>query len=146
RRQAASDRARYVDQESLFAATVESSIDAVVVQSLDGTILGWNAAAEQMLGYSAEETIGQNIELIVPADRQVEVRQILDRITRGERIQHYETMRRRKDGREVAVSLSISPVRSSSGDIVGASKIARDVTETKRTEQQLSQEIDERQR
>ncbi len=144
--QAASERARFADQESLFAATVESSIDAIVVQSLDGTILGWNAAAEQLFGYSAEEAIGRNTDLIVPDDRRIEVRQILDQIGQGSRIKHHETVRRRKDGTEFPVSLSVSPIRSASGEVIGASKIARDITETQRTQYALSREIDERQR
>jgi len=144
-RQAASDRARFADQESLFAATVESSIDAIIAQSLDGTILGWNDAAEQLFGYSAEQAIGQNVDLIVPSDRSIEVRQILDQIGQGSRIKHHETVRRRKDGTLVPVSLSISPIRSASGEVVGASKIARDITETQLTQYALSREIEERQ-
>jgi PAS domain S-box-containing protein len=146
RRQAASERARFADQESLFAATVESSIDAIIVQSLDGTILAWNAAAEQLFGYSAEEAIGQNTDVIVPDDRRIEVRQILDQVAQGSRIKHHETVRRRKDGTQVPVSLSVSPIRSASGAVIGASKIARDITETQRTQYALSREIDERQR
>jgi len=145
-RQAASDRARLADQESLFAATVESSIDAIVVKSLDATILGWNAAAEQLFGYTAAEAIGQKINLIMPPERLAETDQILGQIVRGERIQRYETVRVRKDGSQVNVSLSISPVRSASGEIVGASKIARDITEVRQTQVALSREIDERQR
>ncbi len=146
RRQAESERARLADQESLFAATVESSIDAIIVQSLDGTILGWNAAAEQLFGYSAEHAIGRNVELIVPDDRRIEVRQILDQIGQGSRIKHHETVRLRKDGTVVPVSLSVSPIRSASGEIIGASKIARDITESQLTQYALSREIDERQK
>jgi len=145
-RQAASDRARLADQESLFAATVESSVDAIIVNSLDGTVLGWNAAAEQLTGYSAAEVIGQKVSLVVPPERRDETSQILEQIMRGDRIQHYETIRSRKDGSRVSVSLSVSPIRSASGEIVAASAIARDLTEVKQTQVALSREIDERQR
>jgi PAS domain S-box-containing protein len=139
-------RDHYAARERLFSAAVESSNDAIVTKSLDGTITGWNPAAERMFGYDAEEAVGRSINLIVPADRGEEVQAILRRIARGERIVHHETMRRRKDGSLVQVSLSISPIMNAAGEIVGASKIARDVTDIRRTERALHQQLEERER
>jgi PAS domain S-box-containing protein len=146
RRQAAFDRDFYGERESLFSAVVESSNDAIITQSLDGTITGWNRAAEHLFGFTAKEAVGQRIELIVPPDKHAEVRDILRRIGKGEAIGHHETLRLHKDGSEVDVSLAISPIRSATGDIVGASKTARDITESRRTEQALNQEVEERRR
>jgi PAS domain S-box-containing protein len=139
-------RDHYAARERLFSAAVESSNDAIITKSLDGTITGWNPAAEHLLGFSAAEAVGQGIHLIVPRDRLTEMRGILSRIGRGERIEHLETVRMRKDGSQVEVSLSISPIKSTSGEIVGASKTARDITESKRTQQALGQQIEERRR
>jgi PAS domain S-box-containing protein len=136
----------YAARERLYSAAVQSSNDAIVTQSLDGTVTGWNPAAERLFGYSAEEAVGKSIDLIVPSERAAEVQEILGRVARGERIENYETVRRRKDGSPVQVSLSISPIRSPSGEIVGASRIARDLTESRRTEQALRQQIEERRR
>jgi PAS domain S-box-containing protein len=146
REQAAADRDRSTEQERLFSAVVESSKDAIITKALDGTITGWNRAAERLFGYTAAEAVGSRIDIIVPPDRRAELRDILDRIGRGETIEHHETSRVTKDGREVQVSLVISPLRSLAGEIVGASKSARDITESKKTEQALSQEIEERRR
>jgi PAS domain S-box-containing protein len=120
-----------------LAAIVESSDDAIVSKDLDGVVLTWNPAAERMLGYSAEEMIGRSIRTIIPPDRQREEDEVLSRIRRGESIDHYETVRMRKDGTLVEVSLSVSPVRAPSGEIIGASKIARDVSEQKRVLREL---------
>jgi PAS domain S-box-containing protein len=146
RRQAASERDHYTERERLFSAVVESSNDAIITKALDGTITGWNRAAERLFGYSATEAVGQRIDIIVPPERRVEVSEILTKIGRGETIEHYETLRVRKDGKELHVSLAVSPLRSSTGEVVGASKIARDITEGKRTERALSQEVEERRR
>jgi PAS domain S-box-containing protein len=146
RREAASERNLRTEREGLFSAAVESSNDAIITKSLDGTITGWNRAAERLFGYTAAEAIGQSINIIVASERRDEVRDILDRASRGEPIEHYETSRVRKDGRTVDVSLSISPIRSVFGNIIGVSKAARDITESKRTEEALSQEIEERRR
>ena len=146
RRQAASERDRHTERERLFTAVVESYNDAIITKELDGTINGWNRAAERLFGFTAAEAVGNRIDIIVPPDRRAEVREILDRIGRGEAIEHHETLRLHKDGRKVDVSLAISPIRSATGQIVGASKIARDITESKRTQQALSQEIEERRR
>jgi PAS domain S-box-containing protein len=109
-------------------AIVESAEDAIVSKDLDGTIRSWNPGAEKMFGYTAEEAIGRSIRVIIPADRQGEEDDILARISRGERVEHFRTVRRRKDGTFIDVSLSISPIPDSSGRILGASKIARDIT------------------
>jgi len=146
RREAASDKDRHTDRERLFSAVVESSNDAIITKALDGTITSWNRAAELLFGHSADEAVGRPIDLIVPPDRRAEVHNILSRVGRGEWIEHYETVRVHKDGREIEVSLSVSPIRSASGDIVGVSKTARDTTETNRTEKALNQEIEERRR
>jgi PAS domain S-box-containing protein len=113
---------------------------------LDGTITGWNPAAERLFGFTAAEAIGNRIDIIVAPERHDEVDEILRRIAQGETVEHYETVRRRKDGREVPVALVVSPIRSASGEIVGASKIARDISESRRTQTALKQEIEERQR
>jgi PAS domain S-box-containing protein len=146
RQRAASERDRHIEREGLFSAVVESSNDAIITKALDGNITGWNRAAERLYGFSATEAVGNHIDIIVPPDRRAEVREILDRIARGEEIEHYETLRLHKDGREVHVSLSGSPIRSSTGEIVGASKIAHDISESKRTQKALNQEIEERRR
>jgi PAS domain S-box-containing protein len=146
RREAASEKARYTERERLFSAMVESSNDAIITKTLHGTITGWNPAAERLFGYTAAEAVGQRIDIIVPPDRRGEVGDILDRVGRGEAVQHRETLRVRKDGRQVHVALSISPIRSLAGEIIGASKIARDSTDTIRTVQALNQEIEERRR
>jgi len=139
-------RDHYAARERLFSAAVESSNDAIITKSLDGTITGWNPAAERVFGYSAAEAVGKSIELIVPPDRKEEIADILRRIGWGQRIEHNETVRLRKDGRAVEVSLSISPIRNPSGAIIGASKIARDITESKNAQRALRQQIEERRR
>jgi PAS domain S-box-containing protein len=144
RRQAASERAHYTERERLFSAVVESSNDAIITKTLDATITGWNRAAERLFGFTAAEAVGSNIDIIVPPDRRAEVRDILGRISRGEAIEQYETLRLHKDGRQVDVSLSVSPIESASGEIVGASKTARDIGERKRAQHALNQEIEER--
>jgi PAS domain S-box-containing protein len=134
-------RKRVADLESLvnrLAALVESSDDAIIGKTLDGVISSWNAGAERIFGYTAEEAVGRHISLLAPAGQRDEIPGILERIRRGERIAPYETRRRRKDGVIIDVSLSVSPIRDDAGQVIGASKIARDVTERKRTEQQLA--------
>jgi PAS domain S-box-containing protein len=132
-----SDSKRAEEVQNRLAAIVESSDDAIVSKGLDGIISSWNKAAEQMFGYTADEAIGQHITLIIPSDRQDEETNILARIGRGERIDHFQTVRRRKDGTPLDVSVTISPVRDSSGKVIGASKVARDITAQKRAEQAL---------
>jgi len=120
-----------------LAAIVESSDDAIVSKDLTGTIMSWNRAAERMFGYTAAEALGKSIRIIIPADRQSEEDEVLSRIGRGESIEHFETIRQRKDGTLLPISLTVSPIRDTSGRVVGASKIARDISDRKRTESEL---------
>ncbi len=122
---------------SRLAAIVASSDDAIVSKTLDGRIVTWNEGASRIFGYTAEEVIGKPITILIPPDRLDEEPNILARLRAGERVDHFETLRVRKDGTVVNVSLSISPVRNAAGDIVGASKIARDITQQKRAEEAL---------
>ena len=124
----------------LLAAIVGSSDDAIISKNLDGVITSWNKSAERLFGYTAEEAIGQRIMLIVPPDRLHEEAMILERLRRGERIDHFETVRVRKDGRTLDISLTISPIRDAAGRVVGASKVARDVTERKRVERATAEQ------
>jgi len=119
---------------NLLAAIVDSSDDAIVSKNLDGMITSWNKSAERMFGYTAREAVGQNITMIIPADRRDEETKIIEQLKRGERVDHFETIRVRKDKTLLNLSLSISPVRDGAGRIVGASKVARDITERKRAE------------
>ncbi len=121
-----------------LGSIVESSDDAIVSKNLDGVITSWNRGAERVFGYTAEEAIGQPITIVIPLGRQDEEHTILTRIRRGERIEHFETIRQRKHGSLIVVSLTISPVKNSEGNIVGASKIARDITEQKRSQEQIA--------
>jgi PAS domain S-box-containing protein len=121
-----------------LASIIESSDDAIVSRNLDGDITSWNKGAERVYGYSAEEAIGQPFTIVIPEDRQNEEREILARIKRGEHIDHFETVRRHKHGTPVVVSLSVSPVKDAEGRIVGVSKIARDITEQKRNQEQIA--------
>ena len=124
-----------------LAAIVDCSDDAIVSKTLDGVITSWNAAAERLFGYTAAEAIGRNITLIIPHDRLDEERQVLASVRRGDRVDHFETIRRAKDGHFVEVSLTVSPVRDASGRIVGASKIARDIGARRAVEQSLATTI-----
>jgi len=132
-----SDRKQAEAATTLLAAIVESSDDAIVSKSLDGRILSWNAGAERLFGYAAEEAIGSPITIIIPPDRLDEEGAILARLRRGERIEHFETQRVSKQGRRIDISLTISPIRDSAGRIVGASKVARDVTGQKQAAKAL---------
>ena len=124
----------------LLAAIVDCSDDAIVSKSLDGTITSWNRSAERLFGYAAGEAVGQHIALIVPPDRRREEVTILERLRRGERVDHFETVRVRKDGTRLDVSLTISPLRDAAGCVIGASKVARDITEGKRAERALAEQ------
>jgi PAS domain S-box-containing protein len=136
-------RDHHAEREQLFSAAVESSNDAIITTSLDGTITGWNSAAERLFGYGAAEATGKNITLIVPEDLQPELQDALRRIGCGESIEHSETVRLRKGGQQIEVSLSISPIKSASGATIGFSKVARDITETNRTRQVLRRQTEE---
>ncbi len=127
-----SETKRATSADMLLAAIVSSSDDAVISKNLDGIVTSWNAGAERIFGYKAEEMIGESILKLIPAERKEEEPKILERLRRGERVEHFETVRMRKNGELLNISLTISPVRNASGRIVGASKIARDITELKR--------------
>ncbi len=127
------------ETRSRLAAIVESSDDAIIGRTLDGVVLSWNPGAERIYGYSAEEMIGKPISILAPPDRSDEVMWSLEKIKRGERIDHFETVHMRKDGRRIDVSLSVSPIKDATGEITGASTIARDITERKRAEEALRQ-------
>jgi len=123
----------------LLASIVESSDDAIVSKDLNGVITSWNKSAERLFGYTAQEAVGQSILMLIPSDRLEEESRILASLRRGERVDHFETVRVRKDGSELSVSLTISPVREADGRIIGASKVARDITEQIRQEAALKQ-------
>jgi PAS domain S-box-containing protein len=135
----ASESMRAERAAGLLAAIIDSSDDAIVSKSLDGIITSWNKGAERLFGYTQEEIVGQHITLIIPADRRDEEAMILERLKRGERIDHFETVRLGKDGTNLEISLTISPVKDAKGNVVGASKIARDITATKRAQQALKE-------
>jgi PAS domain S-box-containing protein len=120
-----------------LAAIVESSYDAIVSKTLDGIVTSWNKGAERLFGYRAEEIIGRSVAILIPEDRLQEETDILAKLRRGERIDHYETVRRHKSGQLLDVSLTVSPIRDGSGRIIAASKIVRDITERKKAEQDL---------
>ncbi len=132
-------RARKLTEEVPYrlASIVESSDDAIISKDLNGTITSWNGAAERIFQYTANEALGQHITLIIPPELREEETQIIKRLRNGERIEHFETIRVRKDGQRLNISLTVSPVRDSHGRIIGASKIARDVTDRKRIESEL---------
>lgn len=123
------------EHRARLVAIVESSEDAIISKTLESIITSWNASAQRVFGYSAEEMIGQSITKLIPEELLDEEPQIIDRLKRGERVDHFETQRRTKDGRIIEVSLTISPIKDSQGTIIGASKIARDITEIKKLEQ-----------
>jgi PAS domain S-box-containing protein len=122
------------ETNALLAAIIESSDDAIVSKTLDGIIQSWNRSAEVMFGYTAAEATGRHITLIIPPELRHEEDEILAKLRRGERIAHYETIRRTKDGRDLNISLTVSPIRDASGRVIGASKVARDITERKSLE------------
>jgi PAS domain S-box-containing protein len=130
------EQSRAVQAREQLASIVESSGDAIVSKDLDGIIVSWNTAAESLFGYKAEEVIGKPITILIPAELQKEEPKILASIRRGESLDHYETVRQRKDGSQFPVSLSVSPIKDTHGTIVGASKIARDITARKQAEQE----------
>ena len=130
-------RLRATESAAYLAAIVESADDAIVSKTLDGIVTSWNASAQRMFGYTAHEMIGQPILRLIPPDRRNEENLILARLRAGERIEHFETVRVRKNGQPLEVSLTISPVRDSAGTIIGASKIAHDITEQRRLGQQV---------
>ena len=135
RRRLREEKQRAEDEARHLAAIVQSSEDAIIGKTLDGTITSWNPAAERLYGWTAAEVVGRPITMLVPPDRLTELGGSIDRLRRGERVSHHETVRVRKDGTRVDVSLTISPIRDAAGRLIGASKIARDITERKRWEE-----------
>ena len=135
-----SDRKRDEDAAQCLAAIVTSSDDAIISKTLQGVITSWNAGAKRLFGYDEDEIVGRSILTLIPEDRHAEEREIISRIRAGERVEHYETVRRRKDGSLVDLSLTVSPIKRSDGTIVGASKIARDITDRKRAEATLARQ------
>lgn len=141
------DRKQAEEVRQRLAAIVQFSGDAIVSKNLQGIIESWNAGAERIFGYSAEEAIGQSIEILIPPDRLNEEPEILGRIRRGERVEPYETVRQRKDGTLIDISLTVSPIFDTDRRVVGASKIARDITERRKAQEQnalLLREMDHR--
>lgn len=124
------------NQDALLAAIIDSSDDAIVSKTLDGTITSWNRAAESMFGYSAAEAIGQHITIIIPVERRGEEADILAHIRRGEKVDHFETIRESKTGARLDISLTVSPVKDAQGRVIGVSKVARDITYRKRMERE----------
>jgi PAS domain S-box-containing protein len=128
------ERERSIETQSLLAAIVASSDDAIISRTLEGKILTWNAGAERIFGYSAAEVMGRPITMLMPPERQIEEANLLERLRQGERIEHFETVRVAKDGRRLDISLTVSPIRDGNGNIIGTSKVARDITERKQAE------------
>jgi PAS domain S-box-containing protein len=124
------------ESTALLAAIVDSSDDAIVSKTLDGVIMSWNRGAERIFGYTAEEAIGQHIKMIIPLERHPEEDNVLAQIRRGEKVDHFQTVRQAKDGRRLDISLTVSPVRDANGKVIGASKVARDISYQKRVEAQ----------
>jgi len=133
------ERLQAVETQARLASIVETSDDAILSETLDGILVTWNAGAERIFGYEPEEIVGRSVELLVPSDLRDEEKDILGRVARGEHVAHYETRRRRRDGTEIEIALTISPIRDRSGVIVGASSIQRDITQRKRSEAALRQ-------
>ena len=138
-----SERKRAEEMRERLAAVVEFSDDAIIGKNLDGTITSWNSGAEKVFGYSSSEAVGKPMRMLLPPERADEESEILARIGRGESVEHFETVRVRKDGKTIDVSATISPIKDGSGEIVGASKIARDITERKLAEKQLAEQAEE---
>jgi PAS domain S-box-containing protein len=129
-------RTQAYEERERLAAIIDSSDDAIVSKTLDGVITSWNHGAEQMFGYSAAEAIGQHITLIIPPERHAEEADVLAHLRRGEKVDHFETVRQTKDGRKLDISLTVSPIKDAQGRIIGASKVARDITLQKRADEE----------
>lgn len=137
------DRQQAMEQSQRLAAIVSSSDDAIISKTLDGRITSWNAAAERIFGYSSDEMIGQNIRRIIPHELLNEETEIVTKLARGERVEHYETVRMTKDGQRVDLSITVSPMRDGAGRVVGASKVARDISDRRRGEEMQRLLVDE---
>lgn len=135
------------DSEALLAAIVQSSDDAIISKTLNGTIVSWNAAATRVFGYEHDEIVGKSILTLIPEDRQDEEAFIISKIAAGDRVEHYETVRKRKDGRLIELSITVSPIFNRQGKVIGASKIARDISDRRREEEikrALAREVNHR--
>ena len=130
------DRKRAEQAKQHLAAIVEFSDDAIISINLHGIIQSWNAAAERIYGYTVREAIGKSVDMLIPPDRPNEEPEILNRIRRGQHIDHYETVRLRNDGTLIDISLTVSPIMDGDGKVIGASKIARDITERRKAQEQ----------
>ena len=126
-----------------LSAIIDSAGDAIISKTLDSIITSWNKGAERIFGYTPEEAVGKSVTMLIPADHADEEPAVLERIRKGERVEHYETVRLRKDGTLVDISLTVSPIISRDGSIIGASKIARDITEQKRAQEALRRREEE---
>jgi PAS domain S-box-containing protein len=137
------ERRRAAETREALAAIVEGSADAIIAKTLDGIITSWNAGAERLYGYTAAEVVGKSVSLLIPPEHPSELLQILARLARGERVENYDTVRQRKDGTLLHVSLTISPIRDATGAVVGASAIGRDITTRRRLEEEREQALRE---
>ncbi len=126
---------------ALLAAIVDSADEVIVSKNLEGTITSWNKAAERIFGHTAEEAVGRNIKLIIPTDLHSEEDEILARLRRGEKIEHFQTIRQAKDGRSIDISLTVSPIRDAAGNVTGASKVARDISLQKKIESEREEAL-----
>ncbi len=133
------ERKKYDEQNARLASIVQSSDDAILAKALDGTILSWNGGAERIYGYRADEIIGQPVSILSPPDRKEDFANIMGRIALGERIDHFETVRQRRDGQIIDISLSVSPIRNSAGVVIGASSVSRDITDRKQVEREMQE-------
>src|SRR6185295_267509 len=138
-RRVARDKANELLTARLLASIVETSEDANISKSLDGIIQSWNAGAERIFGYSADQAVGRHISLVIPPDRIAEEDHIIASLKAGRRVEHFETERLRSDGKRILVSLTISPIKDDAGNVVGASKIVRDVTRQRQAEERERQ-------
>ena len=132
-----SEKLQGEEKQAILSAIVQSSDDAIISKNLNGIIMSWNRGAEQIFGYSEEEVLGRHITILIPEERLSEEEVIISKIRKGERVQHFETIRKTKNGTEIPISLTVSPVKDSQGNIVGASKIARDISQQVETQRQL---------
>jgi two-component system, NtrC family, sensor kinase len=123
------------DAVARLAAIIQSSEDAILSMTLDGIITSWNAAAEKLLGYTAAEALGQPVTMLIPPEHLGEEGQVLDRVRRGETVEHLETVRMAKGGQRLDMALTVAPIRTAAGDIIGASNVARDITERRRADE-----------
>lgn len=131
----------WADEGALLASIVDSSDDAIIGKTLDGIIMSCNPGAEKIYGYSAEEVKGHSVSILIPEGYPDELPNILKKINEGEQVDHYEAVRTKKDGKKIDVSLTVSPIKDKAGKIIGASTIARDITERKKTEEELKKKI-----